>query len=121
MIVVSWLEDKFFENTKVTWHFFLYNNKRRENPKRTWKTWTCTCTKPLAPNNRTNVTSWPIATIIVIGKGLEEITENYGQAIINTKTWEKANDSIGEWKGCECKEWEIRGFEPNERKINNII
>ena len=38
----------------------------------------------------------------------------------NTKTWEEANDSIGEWKGCEYKEWEIKGVEPNETKMYDI-
>ena len=38
----------------------------------------------------------------------------------NTKTWEETNDSIDEWKGCEYKEWEIRGVEPNKRKLYDI-
>ena len=51
-----------------------------KNPKHTWKYWVDTCTKPLAPNDKTNGTSWPIATIVAIGKGLKEIIENYRQA-----------------------------------------
>ena len=38
----------------------------------------------------------------------------------NTKIWEEANDSIGEWKNCEYKECEIRSFEPNVQKLYDI-